>query len=156
MDQASTAGQSTLERYGLALTQLYASCGEGVSATAPSNASCINGSKAEQPHYRPHVPISNAARLPDFSYDNHTAMSENAPERDRGGVEEALPTEGMVDSQKMNMLLAHPVVVKAMCNPRLDEILARMLGICHPLAPIILFVCIMTLCVHTIMYFDLP
>lgn len=33
-----------------------------------------------------------------------------------------------VDTQKINMLLAHPVVVRAMQNPRLDAILSRLLG----------------------------
>lgn len=138
------------------MTQLYASGGEGASATAPSSASRNNSSEANHPHGPPHGTLSKAVRLHDLSDDVDTALSDNAPERGKGSVEEASPTEGVVDSQKMNMLLAHPVVVKAMHNPRLDEILARMLGTYHPLAPISLFVCIMTLCVHTIMHFGLP
>lgn len=53
--------------------------------------------------------------------------SHNADQHETGGSDN-LAVSG-VETHKINMLLAHPVVVRAMQNPRLDAILSRLLGV---------------------------
>ena len=128
--QLPQAGQAKLEAYGLALSQLYAKDGDRPSAAAPARASASGTNASESVPRAAGGPLPEAAGLQEVLEGERPVQQSNIT-LEGGHVGGGMLTKCEVDSQKMNMLLAHPVVVKAMQNPNLDAILSRMLGICR-------------------------
>ena len=125
--QPRKAGQATLKSYGLALPQASVEHAllppAAVRASSANTSDCLDERGCSQEKKRGAHELEQGSQP---AQGGHALAADMAD-----GAEGNVPAQGVVDSQKINMLLAHPVVVKAMQNPHLDAILSRLLGILH-------------------------
>jgi hypothetical protein len=125
--QTRKAGQATLQGCGLGAVQARVehvlSAPVAVRASGANASDCLDESGCSQEKERGAHELEHGSQP---AQSGHALAGEVAD-----GAEGNVLAEGVVDAQKINMLLAHPVVVKAMQNPQLDAILSRLLGILH-------------------------